>query len=173
MDTWSFVFSGCFFEGPLGHGNHSNLQLASNPWLLGFQTGSIVPLFITMKLGNGWTNIRCTLKNEHPSKPRGSTFPPNSRGSTFPSTKKSSTNQPILYVSIMCTTDYHLPWQHITDTLPRHSNDFRSPLLWRRRQRWSTKRWEAHRPKSSPFKEWQVGRWIVRWMCLTSCLIVL
>ena len=60
-----------------------------------------------------------------------------------------------------CVPPYHLPWQHISDTHPRHSNDFRSPLLWRRRQRWSAKRWEAHRPKSNPFKERQVGRWIV------------
>ena len=68
----------------------------------------------------------CILKNEHPSKPRGSTFPPNSRrGVNLPINKKNSTNQPMYIYMFPCVPTYHLPWQQdITDTLPRHSKRF-------------------------------------------------
>lgn len=163
MDTWSFVFSGCFFEGPLGHGNHSIYNWLPTLGCLASKLGALYPYSSQWNQGTGgqtymhfekWTSLK-TQRVNLPSKLY--------KGVDLPINKKSSTNQPtnLLYIYIyvsMCTT---VPpsRQDITDTLPRHSNDFRSPLLWRRRQRWSTKRWEAHRPKSNPFKERQVGSW--------------
>lgn len=108
MDTWSFVFSGCFFEGPLGHGNHSIYNWLPTLGCLASKLGALYPYSSQWNQGTGgqtymhfekWTSLK-TQRVNLPSKLY--------KGVDLPINKKSSTNQPtnLLYIYI-CFHVYH------------------------------------------------------------------